>query len=45
MAWYDQNFPLYGAKAKNLKIPLSALKLAETPKMGLISILNVRKVK
>ena len=44
MAWYDHNFPLYGAKAKNLKIPLSALKLTETSKMGQTSISNVKKV-
>ena len=45
MAWSDHNFPLYRAIAENLEISLSALKSAETPKMGLISISNVKKVK
>ena len=45
MAWYDHNFSLYRGIAENLEIPLSALKSAETPKIGLISISNVKKVK
>ena len=44
MAWYDYNVPLYGAIAENLEIPLSALKLTETSKMGQILISNVKKV-
>ena len=45
MAWYDHNFSLYRGTAENLEIPLSALKSAETPKIGLTSISNVKKVK
>ena len=42
---YNCNFPLYRAIAKNFEIPLSAMKSAKTPKMSLISILNVKIVK
>ena len=45
MAWYDHNFSLYRGIAENLKIPLSALKSAETAKIGVISISNVKIVK
>ena len=42
---YNHNFRLYRTIAENLKIPLSVLKSAETVKMGLISISDVKKVK
>ena len=43
MAWCDHNFSLYKGIAENLEIPLSALKSAETPKIGPILIFNVKK--